>query len=176
MNVKRTKKVKMFSRDYGFDKSQTSNIQKIFGLFQAKNIFIEIIGIEKDSNFFQEMQKKKDEYSLIFGNELKDYIDIFISNCSRENIAEILDYITNNCLDCPEMLIIYFTNLSLEEFLSYDRNRYGVKMITHQIIVCACEAMFDENVLSITFNADYFNPREYVSKLDEIFLKIKKPD
>ena len=168
--MKKTKKAKLFSRAYGFDKSQTPDIQKIFGLFQAKNIFIDIIDIEKDSNFFQEMQEKKDEYGLIFGNELKGYIDIFISNCSRENIAEILDYITNNCLDCPEMLIIYFTNLSLEDFLSYDRNRYGCKMITHQIIVCACEAMFDENVISITFNADLFYPRDYVSKLDEIFL------
>lgn len=162
------KKAKQFSRSYiyVYEKSTVKNIHKILGLFYAKHIFTEVIGIDRDSNFYKKLQRKKDEYGLISVEKSQIYSDVFISNCLIENVAEILNLINENC---PEMLIFYFTNLPLKDFLGYDRKRNADKMIAQQAAVCVCTLMIDENVFSISFNSDLFCPPYYVSKIEEIF-------
>lgn len=165
--VKR-KRIKRVNRSYVFQKVKSNDIVRLLGLFHVENIFMEIINFKKDSSFYKNIQSIKDEYVVFSNSSSENDAEIFISKCSGENFNKILDEIIE---DKPELLIFYLTNLSLEDFLCYNRNSYRTNMITKQISVCVFEIIFDENVYSVTFNSDLLHGSDFISKLDEILIK-----
>lgn len=162
--VKR-KRIKRVSRSYVFQKVKSNDIVRLLALFHVENIFMEIINLEKDSSFYKNIKSIKEEYVVFSNSSSENDADIFIAKCSGENFNKILDEIIE---DKPELLIFYLTNLSLEDFLCYNRSNSRHKIITEQIAVCVFEIIFDENVYSVTFNSDLLHESDFLSKLDEI--------
>lgn len=159
------KRIKRASCAYGFEKIKSEDIIKLSELFQAENVFMEIINLEKDSSFYRSMQSRKNEHVLFSNSSSKAYADIFISKCFGENFTDMLDEIIDSR---PEILCFYFTDLSLENFLYNNSKIFADKMITKQIAVCVFSIMFDENTFLISYNSDLFGQSDFLSKMDEI--------
>lgn len=160
---------KRVSRAYAYEEAAAEDIIKLLGLFHVENIFIEVINMKKDSDFYKSIQSGKNKHVLFSNPSSKEYADIFIPGCPDGGFTDILDEIIESS---PEILIFYLTDLPLEDFLSYNREASRDKMITEQISACVFEILFDENTCSISFASDLLYQSDFIAEMDEIFRNI----
>ena len=95
-------------------------------------------------------------------------MDIIISNCIGENFTSILDEIIDNN---PEIFLLYFTDLSFENFLYYKSKISNDKIIRNQVCACVFEIMLVENAFLISFNSELFYHPNLRLKIDQILMK-----
>lgn len=163
------KYVKQKSRAYGYEKVKTNVIIKLLELFHAKKVFIEIFNVSTDSIFCKNILQQKSKYVSFPDSSDKTYMDIVIS----ENMSEDFPNISNNIIDSgSEIISLCLSDLSLEDFIHYNKKIFADKRITKKIINCAIDILFDENVLTVSFNSELFCQSDLLSKIDEIVLEM----
>ena len=162
IDMKPTKKIAL---SYGLKKASSNEINKLLNLFSAKNIFIEIINISSKSDFYNSINNSDIEYmsSSVSNKVDKPYIDIFIFSYLEENFLCMIDRIIESK---PEELIFYCTNLSTEQFLDIQKSIN--MLIKQQLSDCVLEFMFDENVLSISYNPEQYNQQNMSALVSNI--------
>lgn len=138
---------------YVFESLKKNEISKMVSLFNTKYVFIEIINIVPDSNFFKELTNNKSQYEYYIESRSENYMDIFIKKFQRENILSIISDL-NLCR--PEILSFYFTDLPYEVFIEAKNRTYNDKLIANRVAECIFEIFYDENTLSLVYNSESF--------------------
>lgn len=148
---------------YGYDRLDSSEIVEVLKLFHAKNFLVEAIDIRTDSCLFKYLQNRRINYVACPKPLSKMYTDIIFSECFDETVIDMLDEIIESC---PRIFSLYFTDLSLEQFL-YCASMASL-IVQAGIAVCAVNIEFEKDIFNVYFNAEVFCQADLISEIDHI--------
>lgn len=155
---------------YGRGNLSSNDMLRLLELFQAKNIFIEIVNLNRESHFYKGLRNGNVKYtsSSLLNASLNPYADIFISKYPESQLVNILDQIIQSN---PESLLFYSTDLSFAQFLQQKKSNDTI--VARRVSDCVLEIMFDENVLLISFHSERYHSEHIIPKIENIMASEK---